>query len=251
MLRSIALACAASGLAVAGAFGTQPSARAAGGTMIVASPGQPAYISPTWPKGVKAVVNDASRTDGWNAWFSEWPNDVNRYGYKIDGPADVNRLLAALAAIETELVVLRLCPLKEPTVLGWVTRLPEGNATAAIFSLGDQARIDAWYANVRKPFGKLDFLDVPVAVPPTLTIFVGNATIDLDALEIPERVVVEQGCLPGAFHRFNTKLEKQQDEAAAGKPAAERPTPKLDEEAQAVAERIEAFLKARCDRPAE
>jgi hypothetical protein len=66
---------------------------AAGGTSIVASPGQPASVSTGWPEGVGELVNDPARTTGWNSWFTEWPNDVNQYAFEIKTMGDLNRLI--------------------------------------------------------------------------------------------------------------------------------------------------------------
>lgn len=210
--------------------------------MVVAEKGQPAHVPAEWPAGCGEVVNDAARTFGLNPYFSEWPNDVKHYGFEIASADDLNRLVKKLADVMAELKQIRLCPMKEPRGLGWVTSLPEGNNAAVIFSLGDQKRIDQWYGTVRKPFGQMEFLAAPVAVPPTLTIFVQNEAIDLDKLEIPEGITVEAGCTPGAFHRSNTKHERDQ----AAKPKVVPPkqdAAEVDPGAKAAVERIEAFLK--------
>jgi len=212
-----------------------------GGTMIVASKGEPVQVSVNWPEGVEALLDDATRTTGWNSFFSEWPNDVNQYGFEVTSTDDVNRLIEKLADVQCELRVIRLSYLKEPVSLGWVTNLPEGNNTAVIFSIGDQARIDQWYQRVRKPFGVMEFLAAPVAVPPTLTIFVQNEAIDLDALKIPDGITVEGGYVPTVFHRFNTKHERDQEEARA----KAQPSVELDSASQEVLERVEAFVNRR------
>lgn len=157
----------------------------AGGTSVVATKGQPAHVSPNWPKGAGELINDASRTTGWNSWFSGWPNDVNQYAFEINSTDDLNRLIERLASVKSDLRQIRLSHLKEPNGLGWVTRVPEGNGIAVIFSIGDQARIDEWYTHVRKPFGVMEFTATPVAVPPTLTVFVQNTVVDLDELTVP------------------------------------------------------------------
>lgn len=58
-------------------------ALAAGGTDIVATKSQPAHVAAAWPEGAGELVNDPARTTGWNSWFTEWPNDVNQYGFDI------------------------------------------------------------------------------------------------------------------------------------------------------------------------
>jgi hypothetical protein len=211
---------------------------AIGGTMVIATKGQPVTVSAAWPKGVGAIVNDPTRASGWNSWFSEWPNDVQQYAFEIKGTDDLNRLIEKLAATKSDARQIRLSHLSEPSGLGWVTQLPKGNGIAVIFSIGDQTRIDDWYKTVRKPFGVMEFNAAPVAVPPTLTIFVQNKNVDLEKLTIPEGITVTSGYVPTVFHRSNTKQEAE----AAQKPAAVPPV-NLDAAAQAAADRIAAFLK--------
>lgn len=217
------------------------------GTDIVATKGQRAYIPDGWPKGVGELVNDEARSTGWNDWFSEWPNDVNHFGFEVASTADVNRLVEKLASIKSDLLQVRLCPMKEPGGLGWVTHLPAGNNIAVIFSIGDQSKIDEWYKHVRKPFGVMEFLAVPIAVPPTITVFVQNELIDLDKLSIPKGIVVESGYVPGAFHRANTKQEKEREEAESKGESSGNRKVELDSRSQAIADKIDAYLKNRKD----
>src|SRR5687768_9742220 len=211
------------------------------GTMIVASKGQRANVPASWPEGAGAIVNDPARTTGCNSWFSEWPNDVNQYAFDIKGSDDLNRLIEKLAAVKADVRQVRLSYLREPSGLGWVTQVPKGNGIAVIFSIGDQSRIDEWYKTVRKPFGVMEFTAAPVAVPPTLTIFVQNKAVNLDKLKIPEGITVTSGYVPTVFHRSNTKQEaaaaKKQDPVAA--------PGNLDAAAQAAFDSIAAFLKTR------
>jgi hypothetical protein len=220
---------------------------AAGGTEIVATKGHSTTVSATWPEGVGKLVNDPTRTTGWNSWFTEWPNDVKQYGFEIKTIDDLNRLIRNLASIKSEVRQIRLSPLKEPQGLGWVTRLPEGNSIAVIFSIGDQSRIDEWYKHVRKPFGVMEFLAAPVAVPPTLTIFVQNDSVTLEELQIPNEIIVTGGYLPGVFHRSNTTTEKKQEEEVARRPIATSDSSQSsgDRSTQAAADKINAFLKDR------
>jgi hypothetical protein len=228
------------------AFATECT-HAASGTSIVATEGQEAYIQDNWPDGVAAVVNDPTRTEGWNPWFTEWPNDVHQYAFKIESTDDVNRLLEKLADVKSNVRQLRLSPLKEPESLGWSTRLPEDNGIAAVFSIGDQMQIDQWYGRVRKPFGTLNFKAAPVAVPPTLTLFVQNKAIDLDALKIPEGIDVSIGGVPTLFHDMNLEKdhaeEKSKEQSTAD--ALELIKKQLDEPALKTYDRIETFLKKR------
>jgi len=210
---------------------------AAAGTSTVATSGQPAYIAPGWPDGVDAVVNDPARTTGWNDWFSGWPSDVNHYGYQIGDMADLNRLVRALAAVQPGLRQIRLAPMQEPKGLGWVTSLPAGNDVPVMFSIGNQKTLDTWFQ--RQPggtLGKLQFEATPVAVPPTLTIFVLNKAVDLQQLDIPDGINVSQGDCPRRFHLSNIVRENE--------PPQQRAQPKPVSEAQQLAiDQIEAFLK--------
>lgn len=218
-------------------------ALAAGGTAIVATKGESAYVQETWPKGVAEIVNDPVRTTGWNDWFSEWPNDVNQYALEAQSVEDVNRLIAKLAAVKSDLKVIRLCAMKEPGGFGWLTSLPEGNQIPVMFSIGDQTRLDQWYAHVRKPFGVMEFEACPIAVPPTLTLFVQNPIIDLQRLVIPKEIRVREGYIPSGFHKSNTKQEREARERSAAVPAVKgEPAPP---EARAAHDRIVAFLRQR------
>ncbi len=219
-----------------------------GGTSIVAEKGEPAVVSPSWPEGAADLVNDPLRTSGWNSWFSEWPNDVNQYAFDIESTDDLNRLIQKLAAIKTDVRQIRLSYLKEPNGLGWVTRVPEGNGIRAIFSIGDQSRIDEWFKHVRKPFGAMEFLATPVAVPPTLTIFVQHKSVKLDQLEISKDIGVTRGYVPTLFHKSNTVIEQQREkEAAAGDEKSERAklTQNLDESSMLALKNIDTFLESR------
>lgn len=214
---------------------------AAAGTDIVARPGQEVRPLDTWPQGLGELLNDPTRTDGWNDWFSEWSNDVCHYAFDVKSMDDVNRLLETFGKIESKVHQVHLCCKSEPDALGWVTRLPEKNGIAVLYSAGDQARVDQWYGHVRKPFGQIEFTAAPVAVPPTLTLFVANEKIDLDQLRIPEGIEVIAGGIPGPFLHWNDKRE-QVTEQEATELAKRRP--KLSDDEQLAQERIEAFLKA-------
>ena len=220
---------------------------AMGGTSIVASKGQPAHPNATWPEGVLELVNDPARTTGWNSWFSEWPNDVNQYAFDIETTNDLNRLIEKLSSVKSVMRQIRLSLFKEPKGLGWVTSLPEDNNVAVIFSMGDQARIDEWYKRVDNPFGKMEFIAAPVAVPPTLTIFVQNDAVSLDKLTIPNGITMTAGYVPTLFHRSNTTLEKKREAEAAqkAKAATDEAQEGLDSSDQAAADAIAAFLSAR------
>ncbi|QDU40906.1 hypothetical protein Mal4_52690 [Maioricimonas rarisocia] len=223
------------------------NAEAAGGTANVATPGQPAYINPNWPEGTADLVNDPARTHGWNPWFSEWPNDVNHYGYAVESMEDVNRLVQKLAAIKTPLRRVLLAPTDEPGNIGWVSSVPKGNGLAALFSIGDQQRLDQWHSRLPGgKFGVMEFESVPVAVPPTLTLFVSNDIMVLDQLEAPPGVEVAFGYGSGLFLKSNTSREREASEKAksgddpAPPPVKGEPVPP---ELQKVLDRINSFVQ--------
>jgi hypothetical protein len=234
-------------LCLAFVFSVSDHALAEGGTDIVATKGQPAHVSPSSPEGVGVLVNAGSRTSGWNSWFSEWPNDVNQYAFEIKSTDDLNRLIEKLAAIKCDLRQIRLSYLKEPNGLGWVTRVPEGNGISVIFSIGDQARIDEWFKHVRKPFGAMEFTATPEAIPPTLTIFVQNEVVNLDALTIPEGIDVLAGYVPTVFHKSNTTIE-QKNAKDANTPSSDSSKVILDDNSLEATKKIAAFLESQKSR---
>ena len=235
-------------LCLAFLLSVEGDAFAVGGTSIVATKGQRTRVAPGWPDGVGELVNDASRTTGWNSWFSGWPNDVNQYALEIESIADLNRVIDKLATIKSDLRHIRFSHLKEPNGLGWVTRVPEGNGIPVIFSIGNQARIDAWFKRVRKPFGVMEFTATPVAVPPTLTIFAQNDVVNLDELTIPDGIDVSAGYVPTVFLESNTTIEQQREKEAANRALSREldlAKQELDEPSLAAMKKIRAFLDSR------
>ena len=235
-------------ICLAALFSPGDGAFAGGGTRIVAKTGEPAHVYPSWPEGVDKLVNDASRTSGWNSWFSEWPNDVYQYAFEIKSTDDLNRLIEKLAAIKSDLRQIRLSHLKEPSGLGWVTHVPKGNQIPVIFSIGDQARIDDWFKRVRKPFGVMEFTATPEAVPPTLTIFVQNKVVKLDELKIPEGIDVLAGYVPTVFHKFNTTIEQKKAKESANTTDSKPQNNELDDSSLAAIKKVEAFLESQNSR---
>ncbi len=185
-----------------------------GGTRDVAWKGRPVDISASWPSGVGDLLDDSVRTDGWSPYFSGYPNDVSHYGFEIGNMDDLNRIIQKLAACKSKVRRIQLSHEKEPTSLGFVSGLPEGNNIACLFSIGDQSVIDKFYAAARPPF--------PVAMPPTLTIYVQNLKVDLDRIEIPDSITVSVGSI--VSNRKN-----------------------LDAAARSTAEGIDKFLNARAE----
>lgn len=181
-------------------------------TSQVASKGRPVPASKAeesaWPEGILDLVNDPVRADGWNPWFSEWPNDVNHYEMIVQGGEDVQRLLDKLGKVRCKEVRLVLKPDPEPRSLGFTTVLTEGNQTAALFSIGSQPVIDWWYGHLHesepgiRTFGVHRYQKCPEAMPPTLTLFVGHENIELAELRIPEKIVL-QAAVPDAYREVH------------------------------------------------
>lgn len=215
----------------------------AGGMTKVAEAGRAVGVQESWPEGTRELVNDPTHADGWNDWFSQWPSDVMHYEFKVSGTDDVNRLIDHLAKVKSPLRQINLSCFREPRGLGWVASLPEGNGTPVMFSIGNQEWLDRWYSRLNNgKFGGLTFEAAPVAVAPTLTIFVANPAIDLTALKIPPGIEVSAGDVPRLFRKWNTTRER---EAAAATIEPARTVDAPDPQTQAMIGRIDAYLKAR------
>jgi hypothetical protein len=200
----------------------------------IAETGRPALLAKDLPEGIAALVNDSHRTTGWNDFFSSWCNDVNYYAFAVKSTDEINMLLEKLAAVKCDVKEVRLSYHKEPRGLGWTTQLPEGNNAAVLFSIGNQSEVDRWFARTPNPFGQIKFKACPVAVPPTLTLFVQNEVVDLDKLKIPAGVTVIAAYVPSHFYRWNTIEDESRPQ---------RQKPKLDEASLAASDRIDAFIK--------
>jgi hypothetical protein len=214
---------------------TAANALAMSGTSQVAWPGKPVAARADWPEGVLDLVNDPLRTEGWNPWFSECPNDVDFYSYAVEGTTNVNHLIAKLAAIKGAKARVLLYPDKEPRVLALTTVLGEDNGAAVVFSIGGQQRMNEWYQHLHeeKPgvrvFGVHRYQEPPEAQPPTLALHVGNGAIDLKGLKIPASVKVQavvsdaeraEPKTAGLVKAINDFVAKH-----AAKPAPQQPEP--------------------------
>src|SRR5262249_2097776 len=113
----------------------------ASGTTRVAIRGEPMEMIAGWPEGVHRLINDLVRTDGWNPWFTECPNDAHSFGLDVRGAKDINRLLKKLAAVEADHVELQLLP--EPGA-------PHANGVGSVFVLGNQPITDDWFSRLRE-----------------------------------------------------------------------------------------------------
>lgn len=220
------------------------------GSSRIAEPGRPTTISESLPQGTAEFVNLPSRTEGWNDWFSEWPNDVNHYLYRAHDPAQINALIEQFARIQSDRLQIRLAPLPEPKGLGWTTSLKTGNGVAAVFSIGDQAILDRWYEQLDgRRFGVMEFTGKPIAVPPTLTLFVDHQAIDLGSLKIPPQISVAAGYLPTVSEMpvKSAPATAQPPEAKSDK-TAPPPVP-ADPAVEAATRRIQTYLNQRPARP--
>lgn len=159
----------------------------------VAWPGKAVEQREGWHAGALSVINDPTRTTGWNPWFSELPNDVNHYGFEPRTTGEVQRLIEKVAAITG--AVVRLSPGHEAVWSGWGGKSQWSRKTAVVFSLGNQKVLDDWFqrlphTNGVRKFGVHQYAKVPSAMPPTLVIYVGHPAIDLDQLKLSEKVNV-------------------------------------------------------------
>ncbi|HWN96044.1 MAG TPA: hypothetical protein VNT99_13485 [Methylomirabilota bacterium] len=172
-----------------------PTLFAMSGSRPVAWPGQPVPSDRGWPAGAVELINDPARTEGWNPWFSGWPNDVHYYVFKLSDSVDANRLIQRLAAIRTN-VHLKLNPAREAGALAFTTRMKPGNSHAAVFSLGNQRVLDELFAqrsrarSVPGNSASQPAARPAAALPPTFTLYVGHPSIDLSKLGIPDHVNV-------------------------------------------------------------
>jgi hypothetical protein len=221
---------------------TQSIAFGIAGSSKIASPGGKAHVSSAYPEGAGDVINHPSRGEGWNDWFSEWPNDVNHYLFPLKTTDELNAVIEQFAKIQSDHLEIHLAPLAEPRGLGWTTSLKEGNNAAAVFSLGDQAILDDWYKRLDgKKFGVMEFTAKPTAAPPTLTIFIDNKAVQLTALKIPPQIKVTSGYMP-TISRMPTTLDAIKQDAAKAPPAKREP---VDPKLEAATLRIETYLKTR------
>ncbi len=162
----------------------------------IASEGQALPTDPDWPKEIVELLEDPLRTDGWISRFSDWPNDVYHYGMRVRNAEDINHLIAKLAAINVTNAQVCLRPEKEVGALGFTTEIEKGNGLAATFSFGNQKRINQWFEHLPeiepgvKKFGVHRLTKPPEALPPTLTLYVGHAAVDLKKLRIPKQIKV-------------------------------------------------------------
>jgi hypothetical protein len=180
---------------------------------------------PHWPKGVYQLLLDPARKVGWKSWFSECPNDVEQYAFAARTTADAQRLIDALAKVDTKRRVVVLDPGHGPKGLGQWQPRAKGREWGAQLSFGNDAALRRWYERLKigkdghRHFGVSVLEKAPEAMPPTITFYLGTATIDPAALGIPKNISVEirkSSQWPG--RDYERQVEKLQAlEAARGK----------------------------------
>ena len=168
---------------------------AGGKTMIVrngAAVSEASSVAQDWPDGVLKLVNDPLRHDGWNSWFSGFPNDVERYRFRLAKTADVDHLANRFSTIKADRLRILLAAGVGPIVDFGGVRAP-----GIMFAIGNQKTIDEWYSRLPKvesgvrTFGGHQLEKPPRAMPPTLTIYVDNDFVALEQLQIPLHVEVD------------------------------------------------------------
>jgi hypothetical protein len=159
------------------------------GTMQIASKGQAVTAKPRWPRGLAAFLNSPRRTSGWNPFFSEMPNDCDYYEFDVRQTDEINELIQAFAHIKSPKLQICLSPDTGPRTIGRHPADADQRTLAVLFSIGDQETLDKWYVGFPPNKKELRALP-PIAVPPTLTIFVQNPAVDLSRLNIPPHIKV-------------------------------------------------------------
>jgi hypothetical protein len=167
------------------------------GFSAVATEGRRVEENLQWPAKMIDVVNDPTRTVGWNFWFSECPNDVNDYVFVAKSTDDLNRVLKKLAAVDAKGMTVVLALGKEYPVSNF-SFLKKGNNASAVLVFGNQAIINQWYVGLRdsdgepgvKKFGVLRYTEPPKAMSPTLTVYVENPAVEVEKLAIPAALTV-------------------------------------------------------------
>jgi hypothetical protein len=170
----------------------------------VASRGKPAKALPGWPEGVMKLINHRLRTDGWNSWFSELPNDMNYYGMDVRGMDDVNALLKLLAAVKAKHVVLNFDPAAGGRHVG---------GAGGVFAIGNQPILDRWFKQLPvvapgvRRFGLHRHRKPPTAQPPTLTVYTGSKWFDWKKLKVPLKVEVTTATAAAYRERYEEQFE--------------------------------------------
>lgn len=135
---------------------------------------------------LRALVNLPSRSECWEPFFSECPNDVLHFGFRFKGTQEVNQLLERVNFKGKDRVTLLLSP--EPSY-HWDQE--DQTPYDAHFVLGSQKILDEWWKELPDGrFGVHVYPKPPAAVAPTLALFVGSGHVNLAQLRVPKGSVV-------------------------------------------------------------
>jgi hypothetical protein len=198
---------------LAGVLGSS-YAFAIGGTEKVVAKGDEAKAVPGWPEGVLKLTNDPLRVDGWHPWFSECPNDSYFYGMDVGNPGDINHLIEVLGSIDAKTLHLNLDPGEGA---------PHAGGAGAVFVLGNQPIVDAWYKALRetepgvRAFGVHRYREPPAAQPPTLTIYVGHKAVELNKLQVPLNIDLTTANAKSYRERYQKAFEEIDEFVASHK----------------------------------
>ncbi|MEM7681214.1 MAG: hypothetical protein AAF288_04585 [Planctomycetota bacterium] len=173
------------------------SAMGAAGTSQIAWEGHPVAEErarqKVWPTGVLAVVNDPCRTLGVWPWFTECPNDVEQYVLVPASTEELQRVLTAFAQIEGSKRV-ELHPGDRVRRIGFGMDIDEDMRAAAVFSIGSQPVMDAWFDRLEGgKWGVHQYDAPPKAQPPTLALYVGHELLGLESLRLSPEWEVRPG----------------------------------------------------------
>ncbi len=147
-----------------------------------------------WPAGTIDLVCDHLRIAGWHFFFSGLPNDVYSYGFRCQNTADANRALTLFGRLKAANLVVRLSPDEgRPIPLE-----RDGPGFLVVFQIGCQKILDEWFGRLpvesvpagRRVFGVHRLDKVPTAMPPTLTICLGDDVVVLKDLRVPPNVTL-------------------------------------------------------------
>lgn len=180
-------------LIVAWSFGSASQTWAISFTQQIVGPGNDVSDRPGWPAGAVEFINDPLRTTGWHHFFSGAANDWTLYFYRARDMAQLNRLIASFAEIESDELVVAL------STADARQRGTKYDGEVAELRIGNQEALDFWFdrlkkdADDRRIFGVHRLDKPPTAMVPTLTIFVSHELVDLDQLEVPARLRVVRG----------------------------------------------------------
>jgi hypothetical protein len=170
-------------------------ALAIAGTDEIRGPISPADArSKAWPDNSLPLMNDPRRIRAWWPWFSEAPNDVYYFAYQARSMDDVNQLIALLAEIKSDQVVVALSPQGGGQQL---TRDGPRMPAPVELCMVSQKEADDWFNHLgtagRKKFG---VTTRPIVQPPTMTLYLGDPMLDLTRLVLPPRVTLKSGVSP-------------------------------------------------------